>query len=175
VPDAVINYCNYYTITVERITIAPSSGCLENCQYIFVPKSFDAHNLTIPATLGEECKSRSSSLCSFPPPSHHFIPPWLKCSPQYPVLKHLQSKGASDVLINFINISPSKHGRTLHAVDEYRHFSTDFCLFFQDELHEMDDMVKEAIRRADRKDLMIVSAAVAIIAFFFIYVLISLI
>jgi hypothetical protein len=49
-----------------------------------------------------------------------------------------------------------------------------FSSLFQDELKAMDDSVKEAIRREDRKQLVLVSVTVATIAFF-IYVLTHLI
>jgi hypothetical protein len=44
--------------------------------------------LSILIILGEEYKSRSSSLCNFPF-SRHFIPPRSKYPLQHPVLKHL--------------------------------------------------------------------------------------
>jgi hypothetical protein len=50
-----------------------------------------------------------------------------------------------------------------------------FCFFFQEELKTMDDLVKKAISREDRKQLLLsVSITVAIIVFF-IYVLTHLI
>jgi hypothetical protein len=65
------------------------------CSYSHIRATCTAHliilDLIILIILGEEYKSRSSSLMQLSPPSSHFIPLQSKYSPQLPVLKQPQS------------------------------------------------------------------------------------